>query len=210
MFVSKVAALAAECRRIGVSGSVSRLGRAAKVKLDMAALEGLRLVFGFDRWHARSPDSARPYRAQLAGIVNRLRPSCVVEVGCGLGGILARIHAEARHGYDHDPAAIRAARFLHHDINFTVGGFENIDEKRIDVLIAVNWIHGASPVQIEQWFAQLLPRTGFLLVDTVAAGTDGYPYFHDFQFLENKATKTVFECAAEPHRHFILWEMRNA
>lgn len=209
MFVSKVAALAAECQRVGLSAPFSRLGRAVRVKLDMAALAGLRLIFGFDRWHARSPDSARPYRAQLAAIINQLRPACVVEVGCGLGGILARTDARLRHGYDLEPTTIRAARFLHPAIKFTVGGFEQVEEKHIDVLIAVNWIHGASPEQVQRWLAPLLPGVRHLLVDTVKAGTAGYPYYHDFGFLEAKASKILFDCEAEPHRRFILWEMAD-
>src|SRR4051812_42859244 len=134
------------------------LARAVRVKIDMAALEALGWLFGFDRWHARSPNSARPYREQLARLANGLHPRCVVEVGCGLGGILSRISASRRLGYDRDPAVIRAARFLHgRSIRFRVGDFEQVREPQIDLLIAVNWIHEFAPEEIERWIAPLLP-----------------------------------------------------
>ncbi len=209
MVVSKMASFAAKCRQLGPVGSVQALAHAARVKLDMAALEGLRLLFGFERWHARSPDSARPYRQQLASLVNDLRPNCVVEVGCGLGGILARIKADRRYGYDSDPAAIRAASFLHGDsVKFTVGGFEQIGEGSIDVLIAVNWIHEFSPELIERWITPLLPSVRYLLVDAIIPGSPGgYRHFHTFQFLDRKAKQISINAMSEPHRRFILWEM---
>jgi SAM-dependent methyltransferase len=212
MFVSKLEALAGEYRRNGPFGPIRLLGRAARVKLDMASLELLRLIFGFERWHARSPDSARPYRRQLAAMVNRLKPGCVVEVGCGLGGIIARIKAERRYGFDRDPAAIRAARFLNSSaIEFTVGGFDDVSTDHIDVLIAVNWMHGFPPEQLEQWIAPLLPRVRYLLVDAIVAGTPGnYAYCHDFAFLKDQAREMLVEGAAgESHRRLILWEVSH-
>lgn len=212
MNFQKAKTLAIRCQELGPLGAVQLLAHAARVKLDMAALETLRLVFGFDRWHSRSPDSARPYRAQISALVNKLDPASVVEVGCGLGGILSRINAERRHGYDQDPAAIRAARFLHGpSVEFTVGGFEQVDDDRIDVLIAVNWMHGFSSEQVEQWISPLLPKARYLLVDTIIPGAPGnYPFLHNFEFLGDKARQLRVESvASEPHRRFILWEITH-
>jgi SAM-dependent methyltransferase len=204
-----MAEVAAKFQRLGPVGSVQALARTARVKLDMAVLQALRLLFGFERWHARSPDSSRPYRQQLAALVNGLSPTCVVEVGCGLGGILSRIKADRRHGYDRDPAVIRAARLLHgRSVQFSVGGFEQVGDRDVDVLIAVNWMHEFPPEQIERWILPLLPAVRYLLVDAINPGSEGgYRYYHDFHFLDGSAHQESVNALAEPNRRFILWKV---
>lgn len=89
------------------------LVRAMRIDLDRLFLGILARIFKFHRWHAEAPTSACPYRNTVARIVNELRPNSVAEIGCGLGGILSRIRASERYGYDIDEGALRAARFLH-------------------------------------------------------------------------------------------------
>jgi len=211
MTLGKIITLAKRCRSLGPWHSLQLLAHLSRVKLDMAALQCLRLAFGFDRWHARSPDSTRPYRRQIASLVNDLGPTRVVEVGCGLGGIISRITAKSLIGYDVDPSLIRAARFLHgRSAWFKEGGFEQVDEAEIDVLIAFNWMHEFPPEQIESWIAPLVPRVRYLIVDAINPGSDGgYPYFHDFAFLETKASKTSVGAKGEPHRRLILWKVNR-
>ena len=183
--------------------------RSTRIVLDTAALSGLRMLFGFDGWHARSPLSARPYRKGLAALVGNLDPNCVVEVGCGLGAILSRIKAKERYGYDIDPGVIRAARFLHgRSVRFIEGGFGEVLRADIDVLIAVNWIHDVPPDQLERWLTPLLPTVRYLLVDAVDPATPlNYRHYHDFSFLEGLATPACVETFGEQHRRFILYEM---
>ncbi len=209
MTVSKMATIAAKLQRLGPVGSAHALARGVRVRLDVIVLQVFRLLFGFEPWHARSPDSSRPYRKQLAALVNDLAPICVVEVGCGLGGILSRVKAERRHGYDREPAVIRAARFLHgRSVQFTVGGFGQVSDKDIDVLMAVNWMHEFPPEQIERWILPLLPTVRYFLVDAINPGSaGGYRYFHDFHFLDQKARPVSVSALAEPNRRFILWEV---
>ena len=209
MTVSKLASIAAKIQQLGPGGSAQAIARMVRVRVDRIGLQALRLLFGFEPWHARSPDSSRPYRKQLAKLVNDLAPTCVVEVGCGLGGILSQVKAERRHGYDRDPAVIRAARALHgRSVQFTVGGFEQVSDRNIDVLMAINWMHEFPPEQIERWILPLLPDIRYLLVDAINPGSDGgYPYFHDFHFLDQKARPTSVTASAEPNRRFILWEV---
>jgi hypothetical protein len=209
MTVSKLASIAAKVQQLGPGCSAHAIMRMLRVRLDGIALHALRLLFGFEPWHARSPDSSRPYRKQLARLVNDLAPVCVVEVGCGLGGILSRVKAERRHGYDRDPAVIRAARILHgRSVQFSVGGFEQVSDKGIDVLMAINWMHEFPPEQIERWILPLLPRIRYLLVDAINPGSvGGYRYFHDFHFMDKKARPASVSASAEPNRRFILWEV---
>lgn len=207
--VGRSTAIAGKFRRLGYWGSVKALAHSLRVRLDMLALQAVRLIFGFERWHARSPDSSRPYRRQLAALVSGLAPASVVDVGCGLGGIISRVMAERRHGYDPDPAVIRAARFLHgRSVQFTVGGFEDVSDGSIDVLIAVNWMHEFPAEQIERWIRPLLPSVRYLLVDAVLPGSPGgYRHYHDFDFLDQLARPVSLTGIAEPNRRFILWEV---
>ncbi|MEO5623613.1 MAG: class I SAM-dependent methyltransferase, partial [Dokdonella sp.] len=159
---------------------------------DRAFLSGLAMIYGFDPWHAQAPTSARPYRHVVARLANALSPRTVVEVGCGLGGILALVDAPDRYGYDIDERVIRAARFLRgRRITFTCGGITAVSLAQIDVLILVNWIHAISPVALEQLLAPMLARSRYLLLDAIDQdGPDSYQYKHDFAFL-GAATRVV-------------------
>ena len=187
------------------------LVRSARIVFDLISLSILRAFFGFNPWHARSPASLREYRKGLAVLVNGLKPRCVVEVGCGLGAILSRVEAAARTGYDTDRGAIRAARFLNgRSVRFVEGGFDNVTEPVIDVLIAVNWPHDFSPDQLERWIVPLLPRVKFLLVDKVdATSPSTYRHYHDFAFLNGLATPTRVESFGERHRRFFLYQVNT-
>ena len=202
MIVQKVLSRLRTYRRIGFL-------RSARIALDKAALGGLRLLFGFDRWHASSPLSARPYRKGLAALVSDLNPKRVVEVGCGLGAILSRIRADERYGYDIDPRVVRAARFLHgRSVRFFEGGFDEMVETDIDVLIAVNWIHDFSPDQLERWLMRKLPTIRYLLVDAIDPSSPlSYRHYHDFSFLEGAAEPVFAGAFGEEHRRFILYKV---
>ena len=194
-------------RRQGIAAAVSKASRRLRIAVDRGALTLLEWRFGFAPWHSQSPLSSRPYRRGLAGLVNDLSPSCVVEVGCGLGAILALVKSEQRVGYDVDPAVIRAARFLHgRSIDFRVGGFETVTESEIDVLIAVNWTHDFDPAQLEAWLIPMLPRTRYLMLDAIDPGEPGYSHHHDFAFLGGRARKIASERLGESNRRFLLFE----
>jgi hypothetical protein len=142
-------------------------------------------------------------------IINGLNPKMVVEVGCGLGGILSRVRAHYRWGLDIDSAAIAAARFIHgRSARFLIGSFEQLPDGEIDVLLAVNWLHDFPPEQVERWIAPLLPRVGSIIVDSVVTGTPGYRYHHRFGFLDKMGEVAWFDAAGEPHRKFLLWKSR--
>jgi SAM-dependent methyltransferase len=183
--------------------------RSARIIIDTALLSGLRLLFGFAPWHSQSPSSARPYRIGLAALVNDLKPKCVVEVGCGLGAILSRIESDRRFGYDTDAGVVRAARLLHgRSIRFVQGGFEQITQTDIDVLIAVNWPHEFAPEQLERWIMPLLPSVKYLLVDAIEASSPlAYNYYHDFSFLDGTAEQLFADSFGEDHRRFLLYKV---
>lgn len=185
--------------------------RTVNIVIDRIALHTLRLFFGFAKWHANAPLSARSYRRIVAELVNGLRPKCVVEVGCGLGSILALVHAPERWGYDIDHGAIRAARLLRdRSINFRYGSIQSVTAGQIDVLILVNWIHELAPEELEQLIIPLVPRTRFLLLDAIYASNDcRYRYKHSFDFLRPFADPVRTFNMPEEGRSFIVMQIRS-
>jgi len=185
--------------------------RSLKGERDIAILSVFCLVFGFPRWHAQSPTSLRSYRIGLAAMINAVRPQFVIEVGCGLGAILARVEARQRIGYDVDSRVIRAARFLRsRAIHFRTGGFEAVSDPVIDVLVAVNWPHDFSAEQLEHWLMPLLTRTRYLLLDRIQSSSPTpYHHYHDFAFLSGYAKPIRIETLPENHPPFILFEVMH-
>lgn len=185
--------------------------RSARILVDKSALKLLERVYGFHPWHSSAPVSARPYRRELAEYINTLQPTCVVDVGCGLGSLLSFVRAPLRVGYDVDGAAVAAARLLRgKGVQFVEGDMSAVAQERIDVLILVNWIHGLSPERLEDWLTPLLPRTRYLMVDSVDQdGPAGYPYRHDFAFLAERAhCVSELRVAGEPRR-FLVYEVQR-
>lgn len=197
----------ARIRRVHSSGWM----RSIRILMDRGALGLLQKVYGFHPWHAAAPLSARPYRKVVADLVASVAPpaQCVVEVGCGLGGILSLVRAPERYGYDVDGGAIRAARLLHgRGVTFVVGDMTAVSQPRIDVLILVNWIHDFAPQQLERWLEPLLCRTKFLLLDAIDPDSSaGYRFAHDFAFLEGIARRSRVARADNEGRSFLLYEV---
>ena len=192
-------------------GAIRRrgVGRSVRIAGDQLVLGMLRRRFGFHPWHATSPTSARPYRRDVAALVDSLKPAVVVEVGCGLGAILARVEAPMRVGYDNDGGAIRAARLIRsRAIRFVEGDFSDVVEPDIDALIAVNCLHDFAPGRVAEWIVPLLDRTRFLLVDRIdPASPTHYAHYHDFAFLAGRAKLVSAHRFGEDFREFLLYEI---
>lgn len=200
-------------RLIGKLTDISNVGvaRSLRIVVDRALLKILALFYGFHPWHADSPNSARLYRNTVAEMVSDLHPDVVVEVGCGLGGIISNIHAVDRYGYDIDEGVIKAARFLHgKKVSFICGELTSIDLPRIDVLILVNWIHEVSPASLEEMLTAILPRTHYLVLDAIDADNSyGYLYKHDFEFLAQQAKRLSTVRHPDEGRSFQLYEVAS-
>lgn len=194
-------------------GTVRRLGLlpSARIGVEKVFLRVLRHIFKFHPWHAEATKSARVYRKTAARIVDSLNPGTVVEIGCGLGYILAQIAAPRRYGFDVDKGAVRAARFLHgQSISFAHGSFSSIELPTMDVLILINWIHEVSPQALEESLKPLLPRTRFLLVDAIdPEGDRSYRFKHDFAFLDSCTRKLSVTRPPGEGRSFHLYEVKT-
>lgn len=191
--------------------TVRRVGllRILRCRADRLWLGLLARYFRFDPWHASAPYSCRTYKQTVVDLVNSLSPHTVVEIGCGLGELLCRIHAPRRYGYDVDQGVIRAARFLHGSkISFIHGDAAKVEQDSMDVLILVNWIHSQSPAELFGVLKPLLAKASYLVLDAIDPdGPGSYRYKHDFAFLEGKAERLSITRPLDEPRSFHLFRV---
>ena len=148
----------------------------------------------FDQWHLDSADK-RPYAVYLIRRINsmQLTDGTVVELGCGLGDILAGIHAADREGYDIDGKVIRAARMAHPFLKTYTGSFGDIRGRRISLLIAVNFLFTLDEHSFRKNFDRLLRNNEIdrIVVDEVTCPP--YQYGHDFvKYFKARGYKTEY------------------
>ena len=151
--------------------------------------------YGFDLWHAKSPFECRSYKREVVDLAESLNPKTVIEVGCGLGEIVSRIRDCRRFGFDIDSRVIVAARELNSgsDIQFECAALSNIDvifktldDIVADLLIMVNWPHSLPWSEVISSTLSLTKALSlkYLIIDTIAPGTPGYPYHHSLTDLQ--------------------------
>lgn len=175
-------------------------------------LKGLQRAYGFDPWHAINPTGCRPYKKHVADLVSALQPERVVEVGCGLGDILVKIRCSERIGIDPELAVLKAASLVHpfSSVRWIAGDLSGLAgvAGRIDVLVAIGWVHGVSPENLERLFAPHLNRIRHVVVDAFNSDANPYPYKHNFRFLESVGRCVdVSTPAADPVRRYLVYEI---
>lgn len=144
----------------------------------------LQRCFKFDPWHI-TPINFRPYAQQIVKYINEecivKENDIVVEIGCGLGEILHYIKSTQRKGYDISKEAISAARLLDRKIKFKRGTFTEVSEKKVDVLITVNFIHGIDGDSLKRYYECLIRKCQpkYIVVDEVRSKE--YQYNHKFE-----------------------------
>jgi len=106
-----------------------------------------------ERWIRRN----RYYYRELARIVsNFIEPDGdLLQVGCGIGHLLARLPARTRTGIDLSPEMIAAARDRHPEIDFFTADAENLPEfeKTFDYILLENVV--GDLVDVQEAFEQL-------------------------------------------------------
>lgn len=159
--------------------------------------ERLMEEFHFDPWHVQSPYPRRPYKSRVVALANGLAPDTLVEIGCGLGEIVARCKARRRFGFDSDANVIAAAEALHgNGVVFAQGDLRQADHvsaavaSPIDVLIAVNWPHMLPFDAFADAVAGLAAHVPVraLVIDTIRPGGAGYQHFHGLSDLQRLGT----------------------
>jgi len=151
--------------------------------------------YDFDLWHAKSPFECRGYKREVVELAKSLKPKTVIEIGCGLGEILSRVCDCRRFGFDIDSRVVAAAKELHGDnlTQFTSAALHNIeiirnfvDDVDVDLLIMVNWPHALLWTEVVSSTIHLAKSLSLkhLIIDTIATGTPGYPYYHSLADLQ--------------------------
>lgn len=164
----------------------------------------LRSAHGFSAWHL-SPVEWRAYAVDLVrntqAIVDDEHAESVVEIGCGLGGILARIRASVRVGYDTDEEVLAGARELYPGLEFRAGSFEEVSEREIGVAIAVNFMHLIPPESLDPQLRGFVNRCEprHLFVDEV-----GYRHEHDFDDLLSPHYTREWTSREYPHGRRVI------
>lgn len=111
----------------------------------------LMLFFRFDWWHTSPMDNRKYARDIISELNRRVSRGSLIEIGCGLGDILAKAHYDRKYFYDICPKVLSAAKF---EQNFSrtpsINSFKTFNlltdtvEKNLkfDAIVLVNWIHG--------------------------------------------------------------------
>jgi uncharacterized UPF0146 family protein len=184
----------------------------------------LQKIFGFHKWHM-TPVEQRPYGMEIIKWCNRLlargigaNSGKVIEVGCGLGDIVAKIKTKNSNkvGYDIDEKVIKAAKIIHPGIKFQVDSFApDIRGERILIFIAVNFLYALDSKTVKKEFKKLLTDNDvkYIITETMYPITPNYPNSHDMdKVLGSDYTcikKRGFPAAEHSRRYILLYEKRG-
>lgn len=147
--------------------------------------------FHFDKWHISGTYYSREYHRRAVSIASSLNLQLVVEIGAGLGDIISRCPAGRRVAFDSDRRVIEAANLLHHKtVEYYFGQFTDPDgildklrsmgERRIDLLILINWIHEIKFDRIKTTLEKMNQDCVIqrILIDTIDPSQQGYLFHH--------------------------------
>jgi SAM-dependent methyltransferase len=170
-------------RKIPITWLTIREAYTCKMKLLIRSQKAyrylLRCIFRFDKWHT-SPLRERKYAMAIIRYLNS-RPSelrkHVVEIGCGLGDILAEVQFRKKTGYDLDQKVLRACNFMRNTFatnKLELGIFKFPEDQlsgKYDAVLLINWIHHIPPAilisKVQEIFHQHLNESGVIILDTV-------------------------------------------
>ena len=168
----------------------------------------LQKIFKFDKWHISSIKE-RDYAMYLVKYINDnlydlVYSKKIIEVGCGLGDIISsvKIKNTEKIGYDLSAKVIRIAKIIHPNCKFNVGSFNEINNEKIAVLIAVNFLHGFDEHTIEEWFNYVIQNNDIDMIVVDKVQTPPYEYSHDYEVLFNKMG---YRLSHKSHG-FFAWE----
>jgi len=173
------------------------------------------IKFRFDKWHMQANYLCRPYKNMVVELVNDLDVTGVIEIGCGLGDILANINVQARVGVDSDAGVIKACEKIYDNnivwINKSAKNFDfSVMNDNIECLIMVNWIHNLNQKQLLDIMLPAFKKINYLIVDSIDKDTLlQYRYKHDFSFLKEHAKKIIVKRVKDEPRSFLVFKVKK-
>ncbi len=99
------------------------------------------------------------YQKHIMGMVEKMRPSSILEAGCGDGYFIGHIKNVAhRVGADMSEASLRFARAFHPDVKFHLGDIADIDDSH-DVVVAIEVLEHIPDDLLNHFITALAKRT---------------------------------------------------
>jgi len=177
----------------------------------------LQKIFGFHKWHT-TPVEQRPYSREVIKWCNGLlknesdKGKKIIEIGCGLGDILAKINAKkaVKVGYDIDEKVLKAAKVLHPKTKYKVENFApDIFKQEILILITVNFLYSLDYETVEKQFKKIISNNNikYIITEMMYPATQNYPYSHNMDTILGNSYICIKKrsfAAAEHSRRFIL------
>lgn len=136
--------------------------------------------YHFDSWHL-SPYEWKEYAQACVKYINANDCQTIVDIGCGLGGILRHVKADRKIGLDLQEEVILAARELSDKtIIYRTGSFDALAEKPVDYLVTLNFMHGGTEETWREPYQTAAARNDIrhFIVDTVPE--EGGSHFLDW------------------------------
>lgn len=174
-------------------------------------------IFRFREWHV-TPYQKRPYAVALVKKLNlliarnQISEGQCIEVGCGLGDIIANVKWPNRVGLDLEKRAVWAAHVLHPCTCVKYGSFDCIFGKKISVIIAVNFLHGFSQEQVHRWFYELTKHNDVSMIVVDKVESPPYAHSHDYKsifrelgYLEYYSSRG-FDAWENTRRHILFFK----
>lgn len=177
----------------------------------------LHKIYKFDEWHL-TPADERPYAECIIRKINSILQKEkingeIIEIGCGLGDIIANISNSygARSGYDISKNVIKAARVAHPTVRFKHGSFTDIVNRKIGLAIAVNFFQTIDDESLRTMLDVFTTTNDVdrILLDTVPSPP--YEYAHNYDEIMRKAGFCMewrshsFAALPKSRRHLLLY-----
>ena len=192
----------------------------AEEPLNLEERTRLQEKYHFVNWHLTLKKNKPYMEAILRGILALANDDDsikeILEIGCGLGDIIADplLNIFNRTAYDISSEVIGADRewYKGRGIEWNVGVFNDVRDRKIDCLIMVNFIHSVKPEYLKEYFPNLFFRNHirYMFVDQV---TGNYPYTHDFEQLLPEGVREIYRFGPYDsdggHRYILIFENRN-
>jgi SAM-dependent methyltransferase len=100
-------------------------------------------VYKFDKWHVK-PSEFSAYSQSTIKMINSIsnvENYGVLEIGCGLAGILSEINCEKKYGCDIDSRVLEFSKIINKNIEFIEKPINEINFEDIDIVICIGFLH---------------------------------------------------------------------
>ena len=160
-------------------------------------------------WHV-NPIHFRAYAYEVIDCVKKCNISdygTIVELGCGVGELLASYPKEIRRiGYDIDENVVRAASYLHKELEIHEGSFDDIHEGMIDCMVMVNCVFDIPTDVLRHDVKELLENNTIkaFIVDTYENNSESEYISHNWNDIIGSRYMKVYRSCGYKANHGAL------